>query len=712
MPKRKSSWSQSTTPPARDERHTYPSATLGSGNIGGQSNFPQDALFVPQMDEPSGSSARQDPGGFNSKRIRQNDGNVVEILSGITRKITACAACRKNKIRCDMPEEGPPCVRCRRRGLSCVLSRSLQSLLEDMKNTMLIQDDVKNLHDTLSVICNHLDMDMPKPLTCTNGVGNAAGGNGTTTGSNAHDDSNKEDDCEVSPPQSPSAVQAPIDTFLDIAKLGSPRSGEGHMHHNSNKREVKEDLVSKGIITMESAERLVESYFSRLDHYLYGIGGPPQDASKLRTTSPILFAAICTVSALHDPGDHRTYVACNREFRHLISRSLFEKKDIEYIRALCISSFWLTDASRIFSSDAIRRAGDMRLHRSFEHLLGLRAPSSVPSPSSTASPSELSDRVRLWYLLFVCDQHLSVLHNRDPLLRSDNQIAVSWESYLDRAEATESDVRILSQVSLLLIMGQVRDVLGSDNETQLPQALSSQILGFSRQLDRWFSKFSSLFVTNSHIGDFPTRGLQLHYQFGKLYLGHQVFKGLHGKPIPTHLLRAAAMAHEAATTTFEMILSKPELQQGLVGMPHYFHIMIAFAGHFLLEVCRNYREQLAFRLEDEFSLINRVLTLFRNTPCIPQHPLSRMTGGLTRKMLDCAAELGIQDVIGRQSDAQLPFTYGMPAGNGPVGADMHLLGQTSLHVVGDVSVQPPAEDLFLPDLGEFSFPDLTSNFAT
>lgn len=109
----------------------------GGGGLGRQSHFAQDALFVPQMEDPSGSSSSKsasgEAGGPQSKKVRQTDGNVVEILSGITRKITACAACRKNKIRCDMPEEGPPCVRCHRRGLSCVLSRSLQSLLEDMK---------------------------------------------------------------------------------------------------------------------------------------------------------------------------------------------------------------------------------------------------------------------------------------------------------------------------------------------------------------------------------------------------------------------------------------------------------------------------------------------------------------------------------------------------------------------------------------------------
>lgn len=48
----------------------------------------------------------------------------------ISRKITACVACRKQKIKCHMPGSGPPCSRCRKRGLSCTVNRSLQMLLE------------------------------------------------------------------------------------------------------------------------------------------------------------------------------------------------------------------------------------------------------------------------------------------------------------------------------------------------------------------------------------------------------------------------------------------------------------------------------------------------------------------------------------------------------------------------------------------------------
>ncbi|RJE22362.1 Transcription factor [Aspergillus sclerotialis] len=702
MTKRKSSGSERETINQQESRIYHP-----TDNDGLQPNSQEHPYMVSRSEVPSEiTGLNRSESGAPAKRARQSDGSVVEVLSGITRSLHVRPA---EKIRCDMPDDGPPCVRCRRRDLSCVLSRNLQSLLEDIKNTELIQSDVRNMHEALTAVCQQLELERPKPLVSMAGSGQGAGRNNPEPVVQGTGDDNMDENCEISPPQSPNAVQAPIDTFLDIAKLGNHKStGTGH-NRNTSRSESKDDLVSKGIITIEVAERLVENYFSRLDHYLYGIGGPPQPASKLRITSPILFGAICTVSALHDPHGSKLYVSCNRALRSLVSKSLFEKRDVEYIRALCISSFWLTDASRIFSSDAIRRAGDMRLHRSFEYLMGLRS-TSIGSPSSLSTPTELADRVQLWYLLFICDQHLSILHNRDSLVRSDNEIAVSWESYLHRAEATESDVRILSQVSLLLIMGQVRDVLGSNNDMPLPHALCSQIMSFSRQLDKWFNRFSALFTTNAYIGEFPRRGLQLHYQFGKLYLGHQVFKGLHGQAIPAHLLTAAGMAHEAATAIFEKFLIEPELQQDLVGMPHYFHIMIAFAGHFLLEIWRNYHQQLSFKLENEFTLMDTVLTLFRNTPCIPQHPVSRMTGGLTRKMLDCAESLGMQNAINKGPGLSMPCSTGMSQNSQTV--NIQAACQPPLGMVTEDLMQLPPEELFLSDLGEFNFPDLASHFTT
>lgn len=324
------------------------------------------------------------------------------------------------------------------------------------RNRELLQADIQNLHATLNAVCQHVNLPLSKPLV-------------SSADSNDHADeypvSDNERDqnlsgCEISPPTTPSAVHAPIDTFLDIAKLGSPGSS-GHSPPNSSRaKHTLDDFVSRRVLTITVAESLLNQYLTRLDPYLCGICSEYRSLQQLQPKSPPLLAAICTVAALHDPQGQSLYDACNRGFRRLVSRSLFEKLDLEYVRALCISSFWLSDASRILSSDAVRRAADMRLHRSFEHVSV--AASEGCSPGHASAFSGQRDRVRLWYLIFISDHHLSVLHNRDPLLRNDMDISMHWEASLNRDQATVSDVRLVSQVALLLIMGQIRDLFGSE----------------------------------------------------------------------------------------------------------------------------------------------------------------------------------------------------------------------------------------------------------
>ncbi|KAJ5091207.1 hypothetical protein NUU61_006077 [Penicillium alfredii] len=638
------------------------------------------------------------------------DSDVLGVLPGITRKITACGACRKQKIKCDM-SNGPPCTRCHRRSLSCVLNKSLQSLVEEVKNTDALQNDVRNIHEVLDGLCQHLSLPRPKPLS---NIESTEGESKEPSQDELERDNPDLDGCEISPPDTPSAVQAPIDTYLDIAKLGSPGSSENTPPSTTRQRphSVPQDLISKGLISSSVADTLVERYFTRLDPYLYGICSGYQNLQQIRDKSPVLFAAICTVSALQDPQGQPTYEACNREFRRLVSRSLFEKHDLEYVRALCISSFWLSDASRILSSDAIRRAADMRLYRNFEHLSTPMDPRLISEnhgfiPTSPDT-SVLKDRVRLWYLTFISDQHLSILHNRDPLLRSDKEIALNWETFLTRDDTTDSDVRIISQVALLVIMSQVRDLLGSEQEARVPQSLSHQIIHYSRQLDRWFTKFSALFKPDPYIGEFPKRGLQLHYHFGKLYLGHQVFKGLNGDAIPPHFLTAASMAHEAAVAIFEMILHEEHLQQSLIGMPHYFHIMIAFAGHFLLEATMNYHAQLSIALNENFELIRKVLELFQNIPCVQQHPICRMTPGLIRKLRECAgaAHRSNDHLMSSLATSTGAVDYNLQ----PVSGNLQP-PEGSFSFPGD-DLETPVDDFLLADFGEFTFPGMMSNGMT
>jgi hypothetical protein len=164
------------------------------------------------------------------------------------------------------------------------------------------------------------------------------------------------------------------------------------------------------------------------------------------------------------------------------------------------------------------------------------------------------------------------------------------------------------------------------------------------------------------------------------------------------------MAHDAAVAIFEMILREAELQEDLVGMPHYFHVMIAFAGHLLLDICQNYYEQLGIKLQDDFQLINSALTLFRNTPCIPQHPIWRMTPGLDRKLQDCASAIGVP-----VPSAAAPIgEFNIP----PIIANQQPEAMIYAPVPGANAQTQPIDELLFTDFGEFNFPDLTSNFIT
>lgn len=565
----------------------------------------------------------------------------------------------------------------------------MQSLKEDVQKIDLLTEDIVNLHSTLDEVCRHLEIGVPKPL--------ASKAKAITRANGSESASGEDPDCEVSPPASPSAVQAPIDTFLEVAKLGSP--GSADLSLTFRRSSVKHDLIGKGIISSPTAERLLDRYFNRLDHYLYGIASMYKDMASVRQASSILFAAMCTVSALHEPGpDQSLYESCNRELRRLVSRCLFEKTDVEFIRAMVIASFWLSDASRIFCANGIRRAADARLHRFFRPAVSTGQDN---VGTSSLRQDECVDRARLWYLLFICDSHTGILHARDSLLRADREITNDWELFLQRPTCEDNDVRILSQTSLLLIMGQVRDTLGMEPKERLAPTMASQLKSFSRRLDKWHEKFVALFRPNDSIGGFPAKGLQLHYHFGKLHLGHHVFQGLGGESLPTPFIPSAIMAHDAALSIFEMIANDEQLQNDLIGTPHYFHIMIAFAGHFMLEVCNKYSDQLTLDLNSDLSLIRNVLGLFERLPCVPQHPIRRMTPGLGQKLFDCSTKMNIL----------LPAPLELHMQTYVPGMDQQ--PQTSFpRNYGDFQFPHLPDDTFMAHLGEFQFPDMSLHFTS
>lgn len=197
----------------------------------------------------------------------------------------------------------------------------------------------------------------------------------------------------MSPPTTPLTVGAPIDNYLTEAQQESvPDSNSLSRPRARRKTAERADLVTKGLISQLDADSLVQRYLTHLDRFLYGIASHYTDTNHVRRASPTLLAAICATVAFQDVKQREIFEVCNREYRSLISASTFESRNIEYIRALCIGSFWLPDASRILCSEAIRRAADCRLHLSFHKITH-----AAMSPNMTSEQMiNANDRMRLW----------------------------------------------------------------------------------------------------------------------------------------------------------------------------------------------------------------------------------------------------------------------------------------------------------------------------
>ena len=288
--------------------------------------------------------------------------------------------------------------------------------------------------------------------------------------------------------------EAPIASLYQITSLRSLRSQRlaSTSLHQSQPAETSKDLISRGLLDWSVAERLTRSYLEQLDHYLYGIVSRYHDLESVRRASSLLLVAVCTVSALQESPGSRVYRVCHGELRRLVSNFVFTSRvDLEDFRGLCVACFWLSDISWAISGLAIRRAVEFDLQKSFHIVLRSTNPGSCPTSTSEAATLDVAiDHVRLWYMFYICDQHLSILYGRLPVIRDRDSIC-DWEAYLAVVPDSIPDRRITSQVALLRILNSVSELFGVDVDRRIPTIFKSQLDSFNAKLDQWVTLWLS-----------------------------------------------------------------------------------------------------------------------------------------------------------------------------------------------------------------------------
>lgn len=288
--------------------------------------------------------------------------------------------------------------------------------------------------------------------------------------------------------------QAPITSLYQITRLRSLRSRQLPTSSNETNEPAyaPRDLISRGVLAWSDADRLTRAYLDRSDHYLYGIVNKYKDLDSIRRGSSLLLVAICTVSASQDPSGSTLYRICHAELCRLVSNFVFTSKvDLEDFRGLCVACFWLSDISWSVSGLAIRRAVEVELPKSFHTVVRSITPDADrPSTVEAANLDAAIERVRLWYLFYICDQHLSILYGRTPTIRDQESIR-NWEAYLTVVPNSIPDMRITSQVALLRILDAVSELFGLDVASRVPTIFKPQLDNFNNQLDQWVALWLS-----------------------------------------------------------------------------------------------------------------------------------------------------------------------------------------------------------------------------
>lgn len=247
--------------------------------------------------------------------------------------------------------------------------------------------------------------------------------------------------------------------------------------------------------------------------------------------------------------------------------------------------------------------------------------------------------------MFVCEHHSSIAHGRPPMTRQCHAIRKS-DKLLDCPFASEDDARLVSQVKIWRVASDISEEFGED--VFLP-ILENQYLALRRYniaLDSWKADWAEAFSRNPNIGDYPRKGVGLHYHFAKLYLCSHVFRGLQAAKsgADVHRQELSEFANTAllsATSILQVIATDTEFQSFLDGLPLYFDTMIAFAAVFAVKSVREYSDYLVSSAEKVLETVDAASNALKNIikKLHPDHLLQSVAMGMDDLVQKARAEL-------------------------------------------------------------------------
>ncbi|KAH8657211.1 hypothetical protein BGZ60DRAFT_142213 [Tricladium varicosporioides] len=571
----------------------------------------------------------------------------------VSKIVTACTECQKRKIKCDIDAATGKgvCGRCEKKGLQCVVNKSLQTLLKEEtqwkkemeQKTEVTREAVSEILRVLNLpslntfgqpgsrSTSHRNMNITSPRnersmnivrfpSELNSPVNSMGARRPAAAMAMTRENSQEPD-PGGDAKTNTIVADPMGSLYEVTKLRNLRSNSQSKSRQYN-TSMDDDIISCGRVTVQDAEQLFQHFSKYLNAYLWGgIALVHSNLTAVRRSSSLLLAAILTVSALHVPGMEEVFDVCYAEFVELICDSMLDRyHTLDGIRGLTIGAFWLSDLSWKLSGHAVRIATELNLHQSYSKLM--------------KGHSEHFEASRLWYFLYVCDHHFSIAYGRPPVIH-ENSIILSHVKFLQLPQATQADQRLHSQVAVFVILTDIYNTFGPDIEENLKEEDLIHVRNFNHRLDQWQSHWQERLAPNPHIGRYPSKGVTLHYHYAKLQLNSLALRGLKedSASLSTTRREFASTATASAEMLLRMTLEEPDIRSAIVGVPLYLLTMITYATVFLLKVQQKWRgAQIGIDLFQIQDLVSRVINQLQNAKASQRHLTYHIADGLNKML--------------------------------------------------------------------------------
>jgi len=324
-------------------------------------------------------------------------------------------------------------------------------------------------------------------------------------------------------------------------KIGSDIFDDGRSIGSSNSMDtvstIEADKSLDDILTRDQARDLLNYFNTNISTQLFGFNIKDYTVDSVWNNCPLLIATICCISSIH----HHLYTHLFTPLEclvHKLSQNVIfrvpndEMEAFNTVMALCFCGFWFQD-HQMFTGLALQLAKNMRL----------------VSPQNKKSKISRSERVKLWYLLYILDGEQSLAFNRRSMVSKDDDFLKNGKKLLlglyegkdhnneDRKSvdmrdsgrkiptiSTDySDLRLVSQVEYHQA---IDSVFGGNAWGLLKPSAFGLPFQTNLELDRWMVQWTVLLSPMKDCSTWSSKSTLIYYSFAKMHINSTTVRRL------------------------------------------------------------------------------------------------------------------------------------------------------------------------------------------